>query len=163
MSLPLVARLVMAMTLLPNASYVEAFAQLVGVLPRLPWRQAWQVPESTVVTAWRGGWAWPMRRYSAVIHIVAATSPGALWQGPGCTLDGCQVKVPDTVENRAAFGSSGTADDSASFPMARIVLAVARAGRAVLTATVDAASANNPDRATSNSTPTCSPRSTSTC
>jgi hypothetical protein len=142
MSLPLVARLVLAMTLMPNASYVEAFAQLVGVLPRLPWRHAWQVPESTVVTAWRRrlGVA-PMKALFTRVagHIVAATSPGALWQGLRvCTLDGFQVKVPDTVENRVAFGSSGTADDSASFPMARIVLAVARAGRAVLAATVDA-------------------------
>jgi hypothetical protein len=72
-------------------------------------------------------------------HIVAATEPGALWHGLRvCTLDGCQVKVPDSIENRAAFGSSGTADDSAAFPMARIVLAVARAGRALLAATVDA-------------------------
>jgi hypothetical protein len=43
-----VARLVLAMTLLPQASYVEALTQLVGVLPRLPWagpgtchRQPW--------------------------------------------------------------------------------------------------------------------------
>lgn len=42
MSLPLVARLVLAMTLLPQASYVEALAQLVGVLPRLPWARPWQ-------------------------------------------------------------------------------------------------------------------------
>lgn len=142
MSLPLVARLVMAMTLLPNASYVEAFAQLVGVLPRLPWRHAWQVPQATVVTAWRRrlGVA-PMRALFGRVcgHIVAATEPGARWHGLRvCTLDGCQVKVPDTVENRAAFGSSGTADDSAAFPMARVVLAVARAGRALLAATVDA-------------------------
>jgi hypothetical protein len=110
MSLPLVARLVLAMTLMPNASYVEAFAQLVGVLPRLPWRHAWQVPESTVVTAWRRrlGVA-PMKALFTRVagHIVAATSPGALWQGLRvCTLDGFQVKVPDTVENRVAFGSS---------------------------------------------------------
>jgi hypothetical protein len=142
MSLPLVTRLVMAMTLLPNASYVEAFAQLVGVLPRLPWLHAWQVPESTVVTAWRRrlGVA-PMRALFARVagHIVAATDPGALWHGLRvCTLDGCQVKVPDSQENRAAFGSSGTADDSASFPMVRVVMAVARAGRALLAATVDA-------------------------
>jgi hypothetical protein len=142
MSLPLVARLVMAMTLLPNASYVEAFAQLVGVLPRLPWLHAWRVPESTVVTAWRRrlGVA-PMRALFARVagHIVAATATGALWHGLRvCTLDGCQVKVPDSDENRAAFGSSGTADDSAAFPMARIVMAVARAGRALLAATVDA-------------------------
>jgi hypothetical protein len=142
MSLPLVARLVMAMTLLPNASYVEAFAQLVGVLPRLPWLRAWQIPESTVVIAWRRRLGvTPMKALFARVagHIVAATEPGALWNGLRvCTLDGCQVKVPDSVENRAAFGSSGTADDSAAFPMARIVLAVARAGRALLAATVDA-------------------------
>jgi len=41
----------------------------------------------------------------------------------------------------SSFGSSGTADDSAAFPMARIVLAVARAGRALL--------ARKPDGATS--------------
>ena len=72
-------------------------------------------------------------------HLVAATEPGALWHGLRvATLDGCQVKVPDSDANRAAFGSSGTADDSAAFPMVRIVLAVARAGRALLAATVDA-------------------------
>lgn len=142
MSLPLVARLVMAMTLMPNASYVEAFAQLVGVLPRLPWARAWQIPEPTVVTAWRRrlGVA-PMKVLFARVagHIVAATEPAALWHGLRvATLDGCQVKIPDSEQNRAAFGSSGTADDSAAFPMARVVLAVARAGRSVLAATVDA-------------------------
>ena len=43
MSLELTPRLVLAMTLLPHASYVEAFAQLVGVLPRLPWARVWRV------------------------------------------------------------------------------------------------------------------------
>jgi len=142
MSLPLVARLVMAMTLLPHASYVEALAQLVGILPRLPWLHAWRIPESTVVTAWRRrlGVA-PMRALFARVagHIVTAAEPGALWHGLWvCTLDGCQVKVPDSPENRAAFGSSGTADDCASFPMVRVVKAVARAGRALLAAEVDA-------------------------
>jgi hypothetical protein len=142
MSLPLVARLVMAMTLMPNASYVEAFAQLVGVLPRLPWAHGWQVPEPTVVTAWRRRLgAAPMKALFARVagHVVAAPEPGALWHGLRvATLDGCQVKMPDTVANREAFGSSGTADDSAAFPMARVVLAVARAGRSLLAATVDA-------------------------
>ncbi len=121
---------------------MEAFAQLVGVLPRLPWAHGWQVPESTVVTAWRRrlGVA-PMKALfaRAAGHIVAATEPRALWHGLRVvTLDGCQVKMPDTVANREAFGSSGTADDSAAFPMARVVLAVARAGRALLAAAVDA-------------------------
>jgi len=118
MSLPLVARLILAMTLLPNASYVEAFAQLVGVLPRLPWARGWQLPQSTVVTAWRRrlGVA-PMKALFARIagHLAAATEPGALWHGLRvATLDGCQVKIPDSDANRAAFGSSGTADDSAA-------------------------------------------------
>lgn len=142
MSLPLVARLVLAMTLLPNASSVEVFAQLVGVLPRLPWAHGWQLPQSTVVTAWRRrlGVA-PMKAlfHRVAGHLAAATEPGALWHGLRvATLDGCQVKIPDSAANRAAFGSSGTADDSAAFPMARVVLAVARAGRALLAATVDA-------------------------
>jgi hypothetical protein len=142
MSLPLVARLVMAMTLMPNSSYVEAFAQLVGVLPRLPWARGWQVPEPTVVTAWRRrlGVA-PMKALFAQVtgHIVAATEPGARWHGLRvATLDGFQVKIPDSEQNRAAFGSSGTPDDSAAFPMARVVLAVARAGRSLLAAAVDA-------------------------
>lgn len=92
MSLPLVARLVMAMTLMPNASYVEASAQLVGVLPRLPWAHGWQIPQATVVTAWRRrlGVA-PMRALfaRAAGHIVAATEPGARWHGLRvATLDG---------------------------------------------------------------------------
>ena len=107
MSLPLVARLVMAMTLIPNASYVEAFAQLVGVLPRLPWLHAWQIPESTVVTSWRRrlGVAPIKALFDRVAgHLVAATEPGALWHGLRvCTLDGCQVKVPDSAENRVEF------------------------------------------------------------
>lgn len=142
MSLPLVARLVMAMTLMPNASYVEAFAQLVGVLPRLPWARGWQIPESRVVTLWRRRLGVvPMKALFARVagHIVAAGEPGGLWHGLRVsTLDGCQVKVPDTPANRDAFGSSGTPDDSAAFPMARVVLAASRAGRAMLAAAVDA-------------------------
>ena len=142
MSLPLVARLVMAMTLMPNASYVEALAQLVGVLPRLPWAQAWQIPQATVVTAWRRrlGVA-PLKALFVRVagHVIGRAEPGALWHGLRvATLDGFQVKVPDTVANREAFGSSGTADDSAAFPLVRVVLAAARAGRALLAATVDA-------------------------
>jgi hypothetical protein len=89
-----------------------------------------------VVTAWRRrlGVA-PTKALFARIagHLAAATQPGALWHALRvCTRDGCQVKVPDSQQKRAAFGSSGTADDSAAFPMARVVLAVARASRALL-------------------------------
>ena len=49
-----------------------------------------------------------------------------------CALDGFQVAVPDTDENRAYFGSSGTADNSAPFPQARAVLATAAGTRGAL-------------------------------
>jgi hypothetical protein len=144
MSLELVARLVLAMTLMPQASYVEALAQLVGLLPRLPWVRAWRVPSSTVITAWRrllGVDAMKVIFDRVAGHIVAATDPGALWHGLRvCALDGCQIRLPDTKENRAAFGSAGTSDDGADspFPLARAVLATARAGRAMLAAVIDA-------------------------
>jgi hypothetical protein len=41
--------------------------------------------------------------------------------------DGFQTKTPENEENRAAFGSSGTCDDSARSPA---VIATAGAGRA---------------------------------
>jgi hypothetical protein len=143
MSLALVARLVLAMTLLPNASYVEAMAQLVGSLPRLPWSRPWWVPSSRVVTAWRrrlGPHA--MRELFARVAgpvVAAATGAGELWCGLRvAALDGTQIRAPDSEANRAAFGSSGTSDDTAPFPLVRMLLATARAGRAILAACFDA-------------------------
>jgi hypothetical protein len=40
--------------------------------------------------------------------------------------------MADTAENRAFFGSTGTADDSSPFPQLRVVALTARAGRAML-------------------------------
>jgi hypothetical protein len=49
-----------------------------------------------------------------------------------CAAAGMLVNLADTPVNRAAFGSTGTADDSAPFPQLRIVRVAARAGRAML-------------------------------
>jgi hypothetical protein len=49
-----------------------------------------------------------------------------------CAADGMLVNLPDTPENRAFFGSTGTADDSSPFPQLRVVALTARAGRAML-------------------------------
>jgi hypothetical protein len=144
MSLALTLRLVLALTLLPNASYVEALTQVVGLLPRLPWAQGWHVPASTTITEWRRrlGVA-PLRELFRLVagHIVAVGEAGGAWHGLRvCAIDGTQVRTPDSDANRAAFGSSGTADDSASFPQVRLVAATARAGRAILAAAFDASS-----------------------
>ena len=41
-------------------------------------------------------------------------------------LDGTMIRVPDTLANRAAFGSVGTGDDSSPFPQLRALSGVQR-------------------------------------
>jgi len=58
-----------------------------------------------------------------------------------CAADGMLVNLADTEANRAMFGSTGTADDSAPFPQLRVVALTARAGRAMLGAILGSSSA----------------------
>ena len=51
------------------------------------------------------------------------------------------MNLADTPANRAMFGSTGTADDSAPFPQLRVVALTARAGRAMLGAIPGSSSA----------------------
>ena len=53
MSYPLVIRLMLAMTLMPDASYCEALARLAGVLADIPFALQWHVPAEKVITQWR--------------------------------------------------------------------------------------------------------------
>lgn len=138
MSYPLVARLVILMTLLPQASYTDVVAHAVGGLLRVAWLRGWCVPSSKVMTKWRTKLGVePMRALLRHVsgHIVDLFDPNALWHGLRvCAIDGTHVKVPDSRANRAHFGSSGTADDSAAFPSVHLLMATARAGRAILAA-----------------------------
>ena len=54
MSYPLVIRLMIAMALMPDASYCESLARLAGVLADIPFAREWHVPTAKVVTNWRG-------------------------------------------------------------------------------------------------------------
>ena len=69
----------------------------------------------------------PAELFEALFWQVAGPlEPGTTWRGfLLCSLDGFQVAVPDTDQNREYFGSSGTADNSAPFPQARAVIATA--------------------------------------
>jgi hypothetical protein len=70
MSYPLVIRLMLAMTLMPGASYCEALARLAGLLADVPFALAWHVPTGKVITDWRRPVPAPWR----------ARSPGwAVW------------------------------------------------------------------------------------
>jgi hypothetical protein len=137
MSYPLAIRLVIAMTLMPDASYCEALARLAGLLADIPFVLEWHVPTEKVVTDWR-------------LLIPADVVEDLFWQAAGpltgddepsavmlaglpvAAADGMLVNLADTPANRAFFGSTGTADDSSPFPQLRIIAVTARAGRAML-------------------------------
>ena len=136
MSYPLVIRLVIAMTLMPDASYCEALARLAGLLADIPFILEWHVPTEKVVTDWR-------------LLVPAALMEDLFWQAAGPLIgddepsavllagmtvlaaDGMLVNLADTPANRAFFGSTGTADGSSPFPQLRVVAVTARAGRAM--------------------------------
>lgn len=144
MSAGLTARLVIAMTLMPQASAREALARLVGLLGQVPFAQAWQVPGSKVITAWRrrlGAQAMQTLFWRAAGPVTDAGGSGGLLGGLlVCAVDGFQARVADTPANREHFAGSGTSDGGGSFPLLRAVLASVWAGRAVLGAAVDASS-----------------------
>jgi hypothetical protein len=52
-SYPLVIRLTVAVTLMPDASYAEAMRRLAGLLAEVPFARQWHVPTAKVVTCWR--------------------------------------------------------------------------------------------------------------
>ena len=137
MSYPLVIRLMIAMTLTPDASYCESLARLAGLLADIPFAREWHIPTEKVITDWR-------------LLVPADLLEALFWQAVGplasddelsavllagmavCAADGMLVNLADTPANRAMFGSTGTGDDSAPFPQLRIVALTARAGRAML-------------------------------
>ena len=141
MSYPLVIRLMIAMTLMPDGSYCESLARLAGLLADIPFVLEWHVPTEKVVTGWR-------------VLIPADVMESVFWEAAGplvsdgepsavllagmtvCAADGMLVNLADTPENRKAFGCTGTAEQdgegAAPFPQLRIVALTARAGRAIL-------------------------------
>jgi hypothetical protein len=146
MSYPLVIRLMLATTLMPDASCCEALARLAGLLADVPFALEWHIPTGKVITGWR-------------LLIPADVMESIFWQAAGPLIgdgepsavllagmmvlaaDGMLVNLADTPANRAMFGSTGTADDSAPFPQLRVVALTARAGRAMLGAILGSSSA----------------------
>ena len=141
MSYPLVIRLMLAMALMPDASYCESLGRLAGLLADVPFALEWHVPTEKVATDWR-------------VLVPADVMEALFWQAAGplidddepsavllagmmvCAADGMLVNIPDTPRNRAEFGCTGTAEQggegAAPFPQLRIVALTARAGRAML-------------------------------
>jgi hypothetical protein len=128
MTAALVIRLVLLMTLMPGSCYAEAIAALLGDLPLVPWHRRYQVPTDAVACTWRdaaGPAPLEQLRDRALAGIDAghhredslrAVTAGGLDVG---SIDGSLVRVPDTPQNREAFGSAGTADGSSPYPQLR--------------------------------------------
>src|SRR6266700_3857839 len=117
MSLPFTMRIVLAMTLMPDADYPEVIRAVTGLLPRLPWSRRWQVPTCKVVTKWRrrlGTWPLEQLFWRAAGPLVADGAPGSVMIAgrPLCAMDGFEVALPATPENLKVFSCTGVPKDA---------------------------------------------------
>src|SRR2546430_11414963 len=129
MSYPLVIRLMIAMPLMPAASYCESLARLAGLLADVPFVLEWHVPTEKVVTDWRMLVPADLMEalfWRAAGPLIADDEPSAVLLAGMmvCAADGMLVNVADTPANRAMFGCTGTAsqdgEGSAPFPQLRV-------------------------------------------
>src|ERR1035438_2526891 len=129
LSAAMTVRMLVAMTLMPDAPVPEVICRAAGLLAFLPWARAWHVPGTEAVT--RRLDMIPAVLFEALFWIVAGpiADPAQAWMTWRglllCALDGFQVRVPDSDESREYFGSSGTADNSSPFPQVRAVILTA--------------------------------------
>jgi hypothetical protein len=123
-------RVIVLMTLLPGADAREAVIALAGDLGMVPWARAWVPASPRALRDWRNALGpEPLEELQAIVL-------GASWQEheerdwravvigrdrplKAGSIDGTLIRVPDTPANRAAFGSTGTSDDSSPFPQFR--------------------------------------------
>ena len=133
-------RATVLMALMPGADYAGVLAAVFGDLALVPWQRPFQVPTAKVLGTWRAALgpaplaALQARLLTAVggehrDHDYRAVCVGELRLG---SIDGSVTRVPDTPACRQAFGSAGTADDSAPYPQVRDLLAGDASTRATL-------------------------------
>jgi hypothetical protein len=157
MTTALAIRFILLMTLMPDADYTEVMAALLGDLPAVPWQRPYLLPSATVACTWREAIGpQPLEQLrDAVLAGVDAEHRGRDWRAvrvadlDACAIDGSLIRVPDTGTNREAFGSAGTADDSAPYPQLRelrCTQASTRAALAVVTGPAGAAAGGGRDK-----------------
>jgi transposase IS4-like protein/DDE family transposase len=123
-------RAMILMTLMPDADVREVITALAGDLAMVPWGRAWQPASPRAFGDWRQALGpQPLEELQAVVLRAShgeheardwrAVIIGPLKPLKVSSADGTLIRVPDTPANRAAFGSTGTGDDSAPFPQLR--------------------------------------------
>jgi len=123
----LAIRLVLLMTLMPEADYAEVTAALLGDLAAVPWQRPYQLPTATVFSTWREAiGCQPLEQLRDLLlaavdgeHQARGYRAVTVGDLDVCSADGSLTRVPDTPANREAFGSAGTADDSSPYPQLR--------------------------------------------
>jgi hypothetical protein len=124
-------RVLVLMTLMPDAQLSDVIIALAGDLALVPWSRQWRAASERSCLDWRKALGpGPLEELRAAVLGAAreehAARPGqSLVTGRSRPLavhsaDGSLLRVPDTPANRAAFGSVGTADDSAAWPAVRL-------------------------------------------
>jgi hypothetical protein len=124
-------RVLVLWTLMPEARLSDVVGALAGDLALLPWSRAWRPASERACLDWRKALGpVPLEELEAAV-LGAAREEHAKHGGEALTVgtarplevksgDGSLLRVPDTPANRAAFGSVGTADDSAAWPCVRL-------------------------------------------
>jgi hypothetical protein len=124
-------RVIVLMTLMPDARIGDVIAALAGDLALVPWARPWRPASDRAAGDWRNALGpVPLEELRDLVL-------GSAWrehQGRGCpgavtigkkapltagSLDGTLLRVPDTPANRAFFGTVGTGDDSGPYPCLR--------------------------------------------
>jgi hypothetical protein len=124
-------RVLVLMTLMPEAQPGDVITALAGDLVLVPWSKQWRPASERACLDWRKALGpVPLEELQAAVLAAAgeehAARPGqSLVTGRSRPLavhsmDGSLLRVPDTPGNRAAFGSVGTADGSAAWPAVRL-------------------------------------------
>ena len=136
-------RVIVLMTLMPDAGIREALIALAGDLALVPWARAWVPASARACGDWRNALGpEPLEELRDIVLGASwqehedrdwrAVSIGRARPLKVSSLDGTLIRVPDTPANRAAFGSVGTGDDSSPFPQLRALPLTDASTRALL-------------------------------
>jgi hypothetical protein len=133
-------RAIVLMMLMPDADPREVVLALAGDLALVPWAGLWRPASPRSFGQWRQAIGpEPLEGLQDLVLGAArdehdqrdwrAVITGGL---KASSADGTLIRMPDTPANRAAFGSTGTSDDSAPFPQLRALMLNDASTRALL-------------------------------
>ena len=123
-------RVLVLMTLMPEARISGVVAALAGDLALVPWSRPWAAASERALGDWRNALGpEPLEELQDIVLRASwqehedrdwrAVIIGRSRPLKAGSLDGTLIRVPDTPANRKAFGSVGTGDDSSPFPQLR--------------------------------------------